>query len=141
VTDKQQTRVVRLEAMAASVELVLPLEADGTLLPKFEPFLTIGSLYELWDLISYQMGSGVAIDQVDSEAMQLLMSFLISRKTGLQLLKVLQEYQRSQILAVDTLLKAVVTLEKLASADPKDKKTASLERQGRRAKRTLTKKP
>ncbi|WP_223532727.1 hypothetical protein [Pseudomonas sp. GL-RE-20] len=141
MSDKQQTIVVRLEAMAASVELVLPLEADGTLLPKFVPFLTIGGLYELWDLISYQMGSGVVIDQVDSEAMQLLMSFLISRKIGLQLLKVLQEYQRSKILAVDTLLRAAGTLEKLASANPKDTKIASLERQGRRAKRTLTKKP
>ena len=140
MTDKQQTMVVRLEAMAASVELTLPLEVDGTLLQKFEPFLTIGGLYELWDLISYQMGSGAVFDQVDCEAMSLLMSFLISQKTGLQLLKVLQEYERSQTLAVGTLLRAAGTLEKLASVDPKDM-TDSLERQGRRAKQTLTKKP
>jgi hypothetical protein len=139
MTDKQQTMVVRLEAMAASVELTLPLEVDGTLLQKFEPFLTIGGLYELWDLISYQMGSGAVIDQVDCEAMCLLMSFLISQKTGLQLLKVLQEYERSQTLAVGTLLRAAGTLEKLASVDLKDM-TDSLARQGRRAKQTLTKK-
>ncbi|MBV7571667.1 hypothetical protein KW846_03030 [Pseudomonas sp. PDM32] len=139
MTDKQQTMVVRLEAMAASVELTLLLEVDGTLLPKFEPFLTIGSLYELWDLIMYQMGSGAVIDQVDCEAMCLLMSFLISQKTGLQLLKVLQEYERSQTLAVDKLLRAERTIEKLASTDPKSM-TESLERQGRRAKQALTKK-
>ncbi|WP_460151818.1 hypothetical protein [Pseudomonas sp. S2_B07] len=139
MTGKQQTMVVRLEAMAASVELTLPLDFDGTLLPKFEPFLTIGGLYELWDLIIYQMGSGAVIDQVDCEAMCLLMRFLISQKTGLQLLKVLQEYERSQTLAVDKLLRAEGTIEKLASADPKDM-TDSLGRKGRRAKQTLTKK-
>ncbi|WP_447903770.1 hypothetical protein [Pseudomonas serbica] len=140
MTDKQQTIVVRLEARAASVELTLTLNADGTLPPKFEPFRSIESLYELWDSVSYQMAGDQVIDQVDGEAMRELMEFLIHRKIGLQLMKVLQEHHRTQVLAVESLLRAVGTLEEVANADPQDKKTASLERRGRRAKRTLTKK-
>jgi hypothetical protein len=144
MTDKQQTIVVELKGGRACVELVLPLEADGTLQKRYEPLLSVTQLTWLLDSVMDQMSDDKLEDKVvfleDSQAMLTLLEVLLHHKQGEQLLKVIRGHLRSTEGQVGGLLRSLATLEKLANADdaaPKDKERLSLERRARRDKKKL----
>ncbi|MCO6691717.1 hypothetical protein [Pseudomonas asiatica] len=96
MSEEQQYIIVRLKVARAGIdEFRLPLQADGTLHPRLEPFRSIESLNDLWDRFCGQLiDEVVPINRDDSEGMQTLLSLLVDDPTGPDLLSALREFRR-----------------------------------------------
>ena len=143
MTEHQRTfmMIVRQDGDLVGVEVTLPLEGEGEPHERYMPFRSIQGLSVLYESVCEQMLDGEVVSQADSEAMQVLMDTLVYSKDGEKLLKALRAYRGSQFKSVARILKGEALMQKLASSEPHDKNLASLQRQSRRIKQGLRKKP